>query len=174
MLHRGQPHSIGSVLVVLGTVMAVTVSALCPTPRCATYDEINTLWTDPDPAHYQQCRPSPNGTWYLQQMTCASGTLFSYDRQVCVRPAYWTDCAVAPTAPDVVPCEAPRCITFAEIGTLWVHRLREKYYQCRPVNGTWVPQEMLCAPGTLFSFKHQVCVHQAMWQSSCYMADSEQ
>ncbi|XP_052900005.1 uncharacterized protein LOC128306513 [Anopheles moucheti] len=166
MLHRGQFHSIGSLLVVLGTVVVVAVSGLCPTPRCATYDNINTLWTGPDPAHYQQCRPSQNGTWYLQLMACAPGTLFSYERQVCVLPVYWTECSIT-AAPDAVACEAPRCVTYDEISTLWVHELREKYYQCRPVNKTWVPQEMLCAPGTLFSFKHQVCVHQAMWKSSC-------
>uniref|UniRef100_A0A182W4W8 Chitin-binding type-2 domain-containing protein n=1 Tax=Anopheles minimus TaxID=112268 RepID=A0A182W4W8_9DIPT len=165
MFHRRQFQSIGFVVSILGAVMVGTVSTLCPTPRCVTYDEINTLWVDPNPARFLQCRPDVTGGWSLQQMPCAPGTLFSFSRQVCVLPAYWSTCAEV--APSAEPCEEPRCITYAQINTLWVHKLTNKFYQCRPVNGTWTPQEMPCAPGTLYSFKHQTCVQESMWKSSC-------
>uniref|UniRef100_A0A4Y0BH01 Chitin-binding type-2 domain-containing protein n=1 Tax=Anopheles funestus TaxID=62324 RepID=A0A4Y0BH01_ANOFN len=166
MFYRQLYQSIGSVLVVLVTVMVESAIIPCPTPRCVTYEDINRHWPDPAPTHFQQCRPNPNGTWYLQQMPCSPGLLFSYSRQVCVLPAYWSDCAVQ--TPDALNCPEPSCITYAEINTRWVHQSEtDKFYQCRPVNGTWSPQVMPCAPSTLFSFKQQTCVHQFMWKSSC-------
>uniref|UniRef100_A0A8W7PWL1 Chitin-binding type-2 domain-containing protein n=1 Tax=Anopheles coluzzii TaxID=1518534 RepID=A0A8W7PWL1_ANOCL len=65
------------------------------------------------------------------------------------------------------PCSGPRCVTLQEINTLWVHPMADKFYQCRPLMSGWSPQEMPCAPGTLFSFFHQVCVHPWDWADPC-------
>ncbi|XP_035780894.1 uncharacterized protein LOC118460582 [Anopheles albimanus] len=66
------------------------------------------------------------------------------------------------------PCGGPRCDTFEEINTLWVHPRPDYFYQCRPMPaGNWVPQEMPCAPATLFSFVDQVCVHASDWINVC-------
>ncbi|XP_035892028.1 uncharacterized protein LOC118503168 [Anopheles stephensi] len=158
-----------TVMVVGGFEVSTTIEK-CPPPRCVTYEEINTLWADPSPAHFLQCRPLQNGTWAPQKMPCAVGTLFSFKQQVCVLEINWnaelSGCIKADTkAPS---CGEPSCETYEQINTLWVHSLKEKFYQCRPApNGTWVPQEMLCPTGTLFSFYHQVCVVKSMWKDSC-------
>uniref|UniRef100_A0A182Y4Y3 Uncharacterized protein n=1 Tax=Anopheles stephensi TaxID=30069 RepID=A0A182Y4Y3_ANOST len=73
------------------------------------------------------------------------------------------DDAVIPTD----PCSGPRCTTYEEINTLWVHPLATMFYQCRPFMTGWSPQEMPCAPGTLFSFFQQVCVHPQDWVDPC-------
>uniref|UniRef100_A0A182Q8F3 Chitin-binding type-2 domain-containing protein n=1 Tax=Anopheles farauti TaxID=69004 RepID=A0A182Q8F3_9DIPT len=83
-----------------------------------------------------------------------------------------------PSTDDVVddsldPCSGPRCVTFDEINTLWVHPLPTFFYQCRPLMGGWSPQEMPCAPGTLFSFRHQVCVHPQDWTDPCDSGPSQ-
>uniref|UniRef100_A0A182KG99 Chitin-binding type-2 domain-containing protein n=1 Tax=Anopheles christyi TaxID=43041 RepID=A0A182KG99_9DIPT len=65
------------------------------------------------------------------------------------------------------PCSGPRCVTLQEINTLWIHPRPDMFYQCRPFMGGWSPQEMPCAPGTLFSFFHQVCVHPWQWTDPC-------
>uniref|UniRef100_A0A182P7G7 Chitin-binding type-2 domain-containing protein n=1 Tax=Anopheles epiroticus TaxID=199890 RepID=A0A182P7G7_9DIPT len=65
------------------------------------------------------------------------------------------------------PCAGPRCVTQQEINTLWVHPSSNMFYQCRPMMSGWSPQEMPCAPGTLFSFFHQVCVHPWEWSDPC-------
>ncbi|EAL41689.2 uncharacterized protein LOC120906255 [Anopheles arabiensis] len=139
-------------------------NGLCPVARCVTYDEVNTLWAVPDAAYFQQCRRVATGGWALQLMPCAPGTLFSYKQQVCVLPVYWKGCAALP---DEQRCAAPRCGTYKEVNTLWVHESSDKFYQCRRINGTWAPLALPCAPGTLYSFKHQVCVLPSMWEASC-------
>uniref|UniRef100_A0A182Q518 Chitin-binding type-2 domain-containing protein n=1 Tax=Anopheles farauti TaxID=69004 RepID=A0A182Q518_9DIPT len=153
----------------VSTGRAIADNALCPVARCETYAEINTLWTVPDPAFYLHCRPDPKGGWYLQQMPCAPGTLFSYRQQVCVRTDLWTGCdgteSDTSTENPLDPqCPLPTCITYKDINTLWKHERTDHFYQCRPRNGAWEPQEMPCAPGTLFSFRSQVCVRQELWQ----------
>uniref|UniRef100_A0A182T8Y2 Chitin-binding type-2 domain-containing protein n=1 Tax=Anopheles maculatus TaxID=74869 RepID=A0A182T8Y2_9DIPT len=62
-------------------------------------------------------------------------------------------------------CPEPRCITFEEINTLWAVTDPAYFLQCRPdVFGGWSLQLMPCAPETLFSFRHQVCVHPQYWE----------
>uniref|UniRef100_A0A182MSQ3 Chitin-binding type-2 domain-containing protein n=1 Tax=Anopheles culicifacies TaxID=139723 RepID=A0A182MSQ3_9DIPT len=65
------------------------------------------------------------------------------------------------------PCSGPRCVTLQEINTLWIHPMPTMFYQCRPLMGGWSPQEMPCAPGTLFSYFDQVCVHTQDWVDIC-------
>ncbi|XP_052899989.1 uncharacterized protein LOC128306497 [Anopheles moucheti] len=76
-------------------------NSLCPEPRCVTFEEINTLWTIPDPNFFQQCRPDVTGGWSLQLMPCAPATLFSFRRQVCVHIEHWEGCgeSTLPTTP---------------------------------------------------------------------------
>uniref|UniRef100_A0A182P7G9 Chitin-binding type-2 domain-containing protein n=1 Tax=Anopheles epiroticus TaxID=199890 RepID=A0A182P7G9_9DIPT len=165
-------------------------NSLCPAPRCVTYQEINTLWAVPDPAYFLQCRPSPLGDWTLQQMPCAPATLFSFRQQVCVRPEYWEGCAGTPTVTSpttpipsstdanlstdgslsttvTIPpgigdsfCQQAKCVTYEEINTLWNDEQPNYFCQCRPIGGAWAPIRMPCAPSTIFSFRHQVCVWQ--------------
>uniref|UniRef100_A0A3F2Z130 Chitin-binding type-2 domain-containing protein n=1 Tax=Anopheles minimus TaxID=112268 RepID=A0A3F2Z130_9DIPT len=75
------------------------------------------------------------------------------------------------TDDDVVlpadPCSGPRCATAQEINTLWIHPTASMFYQCRPFMSGWAPQEMPCAPGTLFSYFQQVCVHAQDWVDEC-------
>ncbi|XP_058826738.1 uncharacterized protein LOC131686768 [Topomyia yanbarensis] len=67
------------------------------------------------------------------------------------------------TAQSVEDCIDISCRTYNEINTLWCHALPTHFCQCRPSPvGLWVPQVMPCAEGTVYSFRHQVCVHPDM------------
>ncbi|XP_052872207.1 uncharacterized protein LOC128277737 [Anopheles cruzii] len=181
--HRGR---IGALLPLLLLVIAGRCSAqgvgneLCPEARCDTQSAIETLWGVPDPSFFLQCRLVPDGSWQLELMPCAPGTWFHFRLQVCVVSDVWEGCdgtegpTTTPSGPgtgepgtELDPCPGPRCVTSAEINTLWVHPSPGHFYQCRPGTAGWFPQEMPCAPGTLFSFRHQVCVHPWDWVEPC-------
>ncbi|XP_038122601.1 uncharacterized protein LOC6040803 [Culex quinquefasciatus] len=69
-------------------------------------------------------------------------------------------------------CIEPLCDTWQNINTLWPLRDPNFFYQCRPAfGGGWIPQQMPCAPGTVFSFRHQVCVWPIQWVDPCGPAD---
>ncbi|KFB52189.1 AGAP013024-PA-like protein [Anopheles sinensis] len=156
----------------------------CPTPSCLTKQEIDTLWGYPDPNFFRQCRPTQANGWELQLMPCAPPTLFSFRQQVCVLPQFWEGCTgndggggdgttINPpntegTQDDTDEprdqCNVPRCTTYEEINTLWAHSSPYYFYQCNPFMGAWVPQEMPCAPGTMFSYRQQVCVIPQLWE----------
>ncbi|XP_050068315.1 uncharacterized protein LOC126556801 [Anopheles maculipalpis] len=71
------------------------------------------------------------------------------------------------TSAAIDDCPLPRCVTYAEINTYWADPNPAFFLQCRPQpNGTWAPQRMACGPGTLFSFKHQVCVLEGNWNAT--------
>lgn len=65
--------------------------------------------------------------------------------------------------PDEQGCLAQGCSTYEQLNTLWCHSDPDKFCQCRPSpSGTWSLQVMPCAPATVYSFRHQVCVHPSM------------
>ncbi|XP_055601897.1 uncharacterized protein LOC129750835 [Uranotaenia lowii] len=73
-------------------------------------------------------------------------------------------------------CMGARCETYEHINTLWCHRDPAKYCQCRPNSGTWSwePRVMPCAPGTVFHFWRQVCVHPSVRPDDvCVMPEEE-
>uniref|UniRef100_A0A1Y9H251 Chitin-binding type-2 domain-containing protein n=1 Tax=Anopheles dirus TaxID=7168 RepID=A0A1Y9H251_9DIPT len=74
-----------------GTTTLAPNAELCVEPVCVTYEDINTLWVHRQPGRFYQCRPHQNGTWVLQEMPCAPGTLFSFRQQVCVLEALWDE-----------------------------------------------------------------------------------
>ncbi|KXJ72528.1 hypothetical protein RP20_CCG017758 [Aedes albopictus] len=65
-------------------------------------------------------------------------------------------------------CIAASCTTFQQINTLYCHANPARFCQCRPaVGGGWTLQVMPCPePETMFSFRHQVCVHPSMWDDA--------
>ncbi|XP_055536119.1 uncharacterized protein LOC129724856 [Wyeomyia smithii] len=65
---------------------------------------------------------------------------------------------------SVEDCIEIVCSTYGQINTLWCHKLPTHFCQCRPtpIEGIWEPQVMPCAEETVFSFRHQVCVHPDM------------
>lgn len=66
-------------------------------------------------------------------------------------------------AQTVDDCIRASCRTYEDVNTLWCHADPGHFCQCRPSpSGTWVPQVMPCAPGTLYSFRRQTCVHPYM------------
>ncbi|XP_053699235.1 protein starmaker-like [Sabethes cyaneus] len=60
-------------------------------PRCATFQEINTLWAHEDPEHYWQCDPLEENVWIPVLRICAPETLFSFRQQTCVHPDDWEE-----------------------------------------------------------------------------------
>ncbi|KXJ73486.1 hypothetical protein RP20_CCG015748 [Aedes albopictus] len=63
-----------------------------------------------------------------------------------------------------VTCIAANCNTYQEINILYCHINPARFCQCRPTadNG-WDLEVMPCPePETVFSFRHQVCVHPSM------------
>ncbi|XP_001659114.2 uncharacterized protein LOC5570410 [Aedes aegypti] len=61
-------------------------------------------------------------------------------------------------------CVAASCSTFQQINTLYCHANPAWFCQCRPgLGNVWILQVMTCPePETVFSFRHQVCVHPSM------------
>ncbi|XP_055697274.1 integumentary mucin C.1-like [Phlebotomus papatasi] len=63
-------------------------------------------------------------------------------------------------------CEPPPCTAEQWLkGTLLPTRDPTKFFQCGPGVGNLFI--MPCAPGTCFSFDHQVCVHNYDWKNPC-------
>ncbi|XP_055618317.1 uncharacterized protein LOC129763360 [Toxorhynchites rutilus septentrionalis] len=85
-------------------------------------------------------------------------------------PTTTTSPATTTIDPGEEYCIVPQCRTKQEIDTYWPHPDPEKFYQCRPNIAGWTPQEMPCAPSTLFSFRHQVCVWPFQWEDPCKIA----
>lgn len=68
--------------------------------------------------------------------------------------------------PGTMSCFRPQCtISQWQEGTLYPTRDPTHFYQCGP--GTNNLFTMPCAPGTCFSFRHQVCIHPRDWQNDC-------
>ncbi|EAT39920.1 AAEL008313-PA [Aedes aegypti] len=72
-------------------------------------------------------------------------------------------------------CESASCSSFKNINTLYCHINKARFCQCRPgLGNAWVLQVMPCPdPETVFSFKHQVCVHPWMRDDRYCVTDSE-
>lgn len=64
----------------------------CAAPQCTIQEWLTgTLWPTRDPIFFYQCGP---GSGNLETKTCAPGTCFSFQDQVCVHPRNWrNDCA---------------------------------------------------------------------------------
>lgn len=88
-------------------------------------------------------------------------TRFPFSGFIVVLIAVVTGTTSAQTAQD---CINVACRTYDDVNTLWCHADPAHFCQCRPSpGGTWVPQVMPCAPGTLYSFRRQTCVHPPMY-----------
>ncbi|XP_062553681.1 uncharacterized protein LOC134218555 [Armigeres subalbatus] len=61
-------------------------------------------------------------------------------------------------------CVAATCDTLQQINTLYCHSDPGRFCQCRPSAGNvWTLHVMTCVdPSTVFSFRHQVCVHPSL------------
>ncbi|KAL1378297.1 hypothetical protein pipiens_015670 [Culex pipiens pipiens] len=134
-------------------------SVLCEEVPCVTYWEINTLVCHADPKQFCQCKPlriEPT-VWVPVAMPCAADTSV----HLCSNPGRRT----VPTASQTVQdCINVACRTYDDVNTLWCHADPGHFCQCRPSpSGTWAPQVMPCAPGTLYSFRRQTCVHPPMY-----------
>uniref|UniRef100_A0AAG5DW33 Chitin-binding type-2 domain-containing protein n=1 Tax=Anopheles atroparvus TaxID=41427 RepID=A0AAG5DW33_ANOAO len=119
------------------------------------------------PQYWQDCGDS--GTTSLPTTTSTEATVSS-TTDLTESPGTTTTTEIPITTPaddTIDPCIGPRCVTYEEINTLWSHPSPNFFYQCRPLNGAWAPQEMPCAKGTLFSVVHQVCVFEQYWENTC-------
>lgn len=64
---------------------------VCSIPSCETLEQRETLWPHCNPQVYWQCAPSAGHSWAAIERPCAlEDTRFSFDLQVCVWPANWT------------------------------------------------------------------------------------
>ncbi|XP_053681668.1 uncharacterized protein LOC128732443 [Sabethes cyaneus] len=169
-----------SLLLLLACMAAFATSQTvddCIEIACRTYTEVNTLWCHRLPTYFCQCRPTPGGIWGPQVMPCADATVFSFRHQVCVHPDMRNeaDCFTG-TSPDE-PDEEDLCLdppalcgTYAEINELKCHEDSKRFCQCRPLTSNpavYAPIAMPCAEETSFSFYHQTCTRDELWQDSC-------
>ncbi|XP_062550006.1 uncharacterized protein LOC134214699 [Armigeres subalbatus] len=145
-------------------------------PRCVTFGEINTLWMTKSVRQYWQCEPVDENDWNIRLKTCASGTVFDYEKQTCVTEdltkEYSSVCVERDPSIVIPPeqdewlelCPEPGCSNFQEINTLWAIPDPAFFLQCRPdPSGIWVLHQMPCAPTKLFHFARQVCVLPNNW-----------
>lgn len=129
--------------------------AICDKPQCDS-NWSNILQPSNDPTKFYQCTP-----YGVELMPCAPGTYFGYNEQTCVWPNDWINhCEL--TVPDDCLFDNPRC------DIKWINVLQpaadpSKFYQCTPYG----VELMLCAPGTYFDYKTQICIFERDWVNPC-------
>lgn len=107
------------------------------------------------------------------------------------RPTTWSTTRSTTTTPKPSPstsgpppdrgepgetCIPPKCDTDFERLRLYPHPNKNFYYQCAPDANRvpeYTPIERPCGPGTAFSWRYQVCVHERDWEDPCESAQNE-
>ena len=144
-----------------GTTPGTTTPDPCPCNSTPTTQETPT--TPEDTPTTPVTTPSTPVTTWETPTTTEGGNGVTDDIDLAGRCEGATD---EQHNPGTMSCFRPECTLEQWLnGTLYPTRDPNFFFQCGP--GTGNLYTMPCAPGTCFSFRHQVCVHVRDWQNDC-------